>query len=372
MAQHWDVSHELRGEHGKWSKSGVLGRLAREAAGKAEKGELQEGHRVKYKTGSLGVVHHVDEKGTVHVVWDKGRGKPVATPAKHLTRENGGAPAPVPPISGPEDVVRKIAAEERARKEQERIRDETMRKLSGKPLPVHQPKSLVLIVPRDQSAESKQRMRQQVYKATTRQAQITPSLVDETEITVTPRPHGARKTSSTLASHTGIANTLHVKPEVLIGRNAQQVLEANQKSGWWVPGDKEHDLSMNVMTHEFGHGIHGELNRLGIIRANRGNATISDKPEMEFWRGLAKAMGVKTPKTEQAYASDPTMNVVHWHSINKTGIQQAVSRYSGSSLNEMVAEMWTEYQLSSNPRPAAKFFGDYITPKLRLHEQLVA
>lgn len=354
-----------------------MDRLAHEAAGKAEKGELQEGHRVKYKTGSLGTVHHIDEKGTVHVVWDRGRGKPVATPARHLTRENGGAP-PVPPLSGPEDVVRKIAAEERKRKEQERIRDETMRKLSGKPLPVHQPKSLVLKVPRDQSAESKQRMRQQVYKATTLQAQVTPDLVDRTEITVTPRPHGASKGSSTLASHTGTGNTLHVKPEVLTGRNAQIVLDNGKRSKWWVPTDDKHDLSMNVMTHEFGHGVHGELNRLGIIRANKINATISDKEEMDFWRGFAGAINkgepfsVQLPRIDKPRASDPTMNVVHWVSENKAGIAKAVSRYGSSSLNEMMAEMWTEYQLSSKPRPAAKYFGDYVAPKLRMHEQLIA
>ena len=90
MAIH-DVSHELRGKHGEWTKGGaVLRRMATEAtSGKAEKGELKEGHRVKYKTGSLGTVHHIDEKGTPHIVWDRGRGKPVATPPQHLTRIEG-------------------------------------------------------------------------------------------------------------------------------------------------------------------------------------------------------------------------------------------------------------------------------------------
>lgn len=94
MAVH-DVSHELRGEHGKWSKSGIIGKLASEAKAAAGASHAESGHkagdRVKYKTGSMGTVHHIDDKGKVHVVWDKGRGKPVATPAAHLTHAEGGA-----------------------------------------------------------------------------------------------------------------------------------------------------------------------------------------------------------------------------------------------------------------------------------------
>lgn len=86
MAVH-DVSHELRGRHGEWTKGGAaLHRLAGEAKASGEKaGGHKEGDRVKYKTGAIGTVHHVDEKGVPHVVWDKGRGKPVRTPAHHLT-----------------------------------------------------------------------------------------------------------------------------------------------------------------------------------------------------------------------------------------------------------------------------------------------
>lgn len=90
-----DVTRELRDPSGKWSKSGhALQRMAKEAEGAAaskESGKLAAGHRVKYKTGATGVVHHVDEKGTPHVVWDRGRGKPVRTPAHHLTRTEGEA-----------------------------------------------------------------------------------------------------------------------------------------------------------------------------------------------------------------------------------------------------------------------------------------
>ena len=103
-----DVSRELRGKHGEWSRTGAaLKRMTNEAAGKAEKGELHEGHRVQYHTGAVGTVHHVDEKGTVHVVWDRGRGKPVATPAKHLTRVSSGVR---PPASTKEKAAREMSS----------------------------------------------------------------------------------------------------------------------------------------------------------------------------------------------------------------------------------------------------------------------
>lgn len=105
MAVH-DVSHELRGEHGKWTRGGAaLHRLAKEATAGASRAEAghKAGDRVKYKTGSMGTVHHIDDKGKVHVVWDKGRGKPVATPAHHLT----GATSPVAAEKAARDQVAK-------------------------------------------------------------------------------------------------------------------------------------------------------------------------------------------------------------------------------------------------------------------------
>ena len=235
---------------------------------------------------------------------------------------------------------------------------------------VHHPKSLEVKV--QASAEDKKRMRQQVLKATTKQAEVTPDLVSRTAITVTKAPHGRRGTL-TLASHTGQGNTLHVKPEVLIGNNADNVLKYQVDNGWWVPTDNSHDLSMNVNTHEFGHGTHGELNRLGILKANRANGTIHDEEEIQFWRELAETMGARPPKPGFKDSSGrPGFNIAHWHSENKSVIEQKVSRYSGSNMNEMIAELWTEYRLSSHPRPPAKYFGDYVTRYLKLHEQLIA
>jgi len=124
---HWDVSSELRGEHGKWSKSGIIHKLAEEAkseGAKKEAGKIEAGHRVSYKnSSSVGTVHHIDEKGVPHVVWDRGRGKPVRTPAHHLSHvgEQKSAPTGHMPERGAHETP-----------SQERHLDETLRKLSGR------------------------------------------------------------------------------------------------------------------------------------------------------------------------------------------------------------------------------------------------
>jgi hypothetical protein len=270
--------------------------------------------------------------------------------------------------------VHTIARPQTEQEKQARAEEEAFRR-SATTGGVHHPKSLVVKV--QVPAEDKKRMRQQVLKATTKQAEITPDLVDRTDITITRTPHGASGKSSTLASHTGIGNTLHIKPEVLISDNAQAVLEHN-RGGWWVPTDHEHDLSMNVLTHEFGHGVHGELNRLGVIKANRNNATIYDEEERNFWNGFADSLNegmpyeVRKPKTGFKDASGrPGINVIHWHSQNRAAIEKVIGRYAGHNMNEMIAELWTEYRLSGNPRPPAKFFGDYVKEHLDLHNYLL-
>ena len=367
MAVH-DVSHELRGKHGEWTKGGaLLHRMATEAstAGKAQRGELKEGHRVKYKTGSLGTVHHIDEKGTPHVVWDKGRGKPIATPPQHLTR-----------IEGEE---KKAATEEKAVRELAR---EPEVKTPPQLTQVAHPKSLRIIEGASRGKEEDKRMRQAILRASTIQAQHTPGLVDKTEVTVTKAPHGEWGTN-VLASHTGRANTLHVKPEVLVGSNKEAVRKANV-GGWWVPTDAHHDLSDNVLIHEYGHGVHGMLESKGLVKSDKNNQWTDIPAEHELWRGFADAINKEEPHSvsQPQVKSVPLtmskakgrgyetrmvdrMDIGTWIYENKGAIKRHVSRYGGENQNEMMAELWTEYKLSSKPRAPAKHFGDWVTRQLQ-------
>jgi hypothetical protein len=449
----------------------VLGRLAREAgtAGKAEKGELKEGHRVKYHTGSVGTVHHVDDKGTPHVVWDRGRGKPVATPAKHLTRINGEErkvateekpeivfdrrfavesigkitadyggdtygwqkdvkAGRVKRISVPVSKLRALQGTFPGTVESYGVRlgkgenvgipvvakvgdhyllldgnnkaaahvargatsldvhlvtphslEERFREVAAPPPPrgIAHPKSLKIAGSANRGEDDNKRMRQAVLRASTIQSQHTPALVGKTDITITKTPHGKRDTS-TLASHTGSLNTLHVKPEVLVGSNAEAVRKANV-GGWWVKTDAHHQLSDNVLIHEYGHGVHGMLTEKGIMRSTKLQPKTDLPAEQRFWQGFADALGVERPAVMEVpvtrpgpggkgYAThiEPQMNVGQWlfRSQTNNAIARHVSKYAATNQNEMLAELWTEYKLSSSPRAPAKYFGDWVTQQL--------
>jgi hypothetical protein len=453
-----DVSRELRGYHGRWSTSGVVKRLATEAAKGKQTDEaraaasLEEVHKRVQEVVNLpegkgkGVngfmVRNMGSKGlrvtmpgsTAH--YKDPREAAVAAFRKEHHQE-GHSPIPLPGTvtapGSPRPEPSPPSAPRPARMTSREISDSLYRDVVGRPnrvtnvnsIPVfyrpegtfditikgktmryhsitdatlaifnedhHQfgtlipgsreeralrelaapkagevahPKSLEVKV--QATAEDKKRMRQQVIKATTHQAQVTPDLVAKTDVTVTKAPHGKRKTP-TLASHSGQMNTLHVKPEVLTGNNAQAVLDYQKKSEWWVPTDQHHDLSMNVLTHEFGHGIHGEINKRGIMMANRHNPNAFGKPEQEFWQGFAKVAGLTEPMIQEDQYGRRHINVPNWlgSAQNYDAIASAVSRYGARNMNEMVAEMWTEYRLSSAPRPAAKYFGDYVTRRLK-------
>jgi hypothetical protein len=240
--------------------------------------------------------------------------------------------------------------------------DNEFRKLAKPPAAgeVAHPKSLEVKIRAE--AEDKKRMRQQILKATTLQAQATPALVAKTDVTITRSPHGSK--DRRLASHSGVGNTLHVKPDVLIGNNAQNVLDHQRDVGWWVPTDKQHDLSMNVMIHEFGHGVHGDLSKRGILMANRNNPLVFGKPEQDFWRQFANTIGVPEPRISEDAYGRKVMDIPQWHRNNNRAIKKAVSQYGGHNINEMIAELWTEYRLSSSPRPAAKTFGNYVMGRM--------
>jgi len=59
------------------------------------------------------------------------------------------------------------------------------------------------------------------------------------------------------------------------------------------------------------------------------------------------------------------MDIGSWFARNKRIIKTKVSEYGSSNLNEMMAELWTEYRLNSTPRAPAKYFGDYVLSHLR-------
>lgn len=67
----------------------------------------------------------------------------------------------------------------------------------------------------------------------------------------------------------------------------------------------------------------------------------------------------------------PEQETQMWHVLaEKTGItempalESALSRYGRSNQFEAVAEAWSDYVYSSDPRPVAKTIGDYLVSVL--------
>lgn len=366
-----DVSRELRGVHGRWSRSAeALKRMSDEAR---KPPDLQEIHnQVKgVSNGPVGSGKQIN-RFSVHNMGDKGIRVRMPGQTQHYKDP---VEASVAVFEGKHhegksnlgEFLRAVTAGEPEVKREPTLEERFKGQVGQAPEVIH-PGSLDIAQSASKGTDRNKTMRQQVLKASTHQGQVTPNLVKKTQVTITNAPHGKRG-GTTLASHTGTGNTLHVKPEVLIGSNAQSVLDHSAKQGWWVPTDKQHDLSMNVMTHEYGHGVHGEMRKRGIIMTTKANGYASYKPEQDFWRGLAKKLGTRDPEmVSQPFGSsygrpgdNNYMDIGNWFSRNKAAIKKGVSTYGAENINEMMAELWTEYRLSSNPRPAAKYVGDYIT-----------
>jgi hypothetical protein len=169
MARHpHDVSHELRNPHtGEWIRGGaVIDRMAREVAGGHERAHAKisaiqpgqgknigghwvdrpatEGHRyrVKLKTTNKGKrdVKTYDSPEDAARAVHAGSHTPAGS--ERAAREAVGGkprPEPVPPPSGPEGAVKRIAAEEEAKRKQETTTTATLRKLQGSPSPAPEP-----------------------------------------------------------------------------------------------------------------------------------------------------------------------------------------------------------------------------------------
>ena len=376
MALH-DVAAELRDPHGKWTKGGAaLKRMAGEArtslAGDTTEEKIASIPQGKTVRINGVAVHHISDT-KVRVGFPKPGGgweyqyygsRADAAKAVDSGRHLGAAGPPAPHgAPATERAVREVA------------------RPSSRPPPLTQiahPKSLSIAASASRGLEDNKKMRREVLRASTIQARDTPELVSKTDVTITKAPHGKRG-GTTLASHTGQGNTLHVKPEVLIGSNMESVRKANV-GGWWVKTDAHHNLSDNVLIHEFGHGVHGLLMSKGIVQSGKTQPKTDLPAEHELWQGLADALGVARPEVAsipvtkagpggKGYETriEDRMNVGQWlfRSTTQNAVAKQVGRYANENQNELMAELWTEYKLSSKPRAPAQHFGDWVTSQLR-------
>jgi hypothetical protein len=146
----------------------------------------------------------------------------------------------------------------------------------------------------------------------------------------------------------------------------ERVLANAKEAGWWVPTDDKWSLADNIIAHEVGHGVNDS------VFDRSGSQGIPN--DSKFWIDFSDKLGVVAPKAKGLDFSDRTKpsgvksysspDIERWMVANKSQITDLVSTYGSSDPHEMFAELWSEYTLSSNPRPPAKLYGDYVTQLL--------
>lgn len=160
-----------------------------------------------------------------------------------------------------------------------------------------------------------------------------------------------------LGSYAYSGGQLTIHPNVLTAANRHEVLQQTQVQRWWVPFDPHYELHDVVTGHEVGHGV---STLFGTQRV----------PQDEvFWREFARSLGMldvppifdtRTDSGRHYIQAD----VDRWIKRNAVRIRNRISKYGASSSDEMLAELWSEYTMTTRPRPPAKLYGDYVMKKL--------
>lgn len=250
------------------------------------------------------------------------------------------------------------------------------------------------------SPENDKTIRLGVKRATDHQRQFVPDIINNTTVEVQTKPSGRSHTFANYASqqrnfptlsnealaeasrtqsapkvpNVGIKGHMNVKPDIFIASNTEATLKRLAGS-WWVPTNTDkYTLSDTVIAHEIGHGVHGQLGANGI-QGFGWNPVINNDESIQFWQDLADAIDVPRPVVQKheydqfgqarGVIGTEYVNLDNWFRKNSRAIQQKVSTYGGKkNVRELTAELWAEYTMSDHPRPAAKFYGDFVMSRI--------
>ena len=131
------------------------------------------------------------------------------------------------------------------------------------------------------------------------------------------------------------------------------VLKTCVKSGWWVPIDDTH-LSSHTVAHEAGHAVvHKAFGRAGMPM------------KLQFWEDFSAVLGVRPPLSQFNAVSPLKMKQWLRDQAVRDSVKKNVSEYALTDHHELQAELWCEFTQSSNPRPAAKMYGEYVLQHLK-------
>lgn len=400
MAIH-DVSHEARGFHGRWVRIGERP-IVSEARGPFTMSHQEVAQKVaelpKGKRMSLNgvVIDNIPSKGLRVRVGGESHfyDTPLAVAQVVLNKHHG------------------------VHSEKVQVRERAIRKIAqpepppAPPTGPHGVPAIPIVVDfartryPGRSAENDKTIRLGVKRGTDIQRQYVPDIINNTTVAVQTKPGGRAHTFANYASSgrvptltneaimaargtgeppkvmTGIKGHMNVKPDIFVASNSQATLKRLAGS-WWVPTNTDkYSLSDTVIAHEIGHGVHGQLNNNGI-QGFGWNPVVTNDESQQFWQDLADAIDVPRPtlKSQGNYpvvpgmsegarrvaeaSQQPAMDLEAWFRKNTMAIRQRVSEYGGKkNVRELTAELWAEYTMSDHPRPAAKFYGDFVMSKI--------
>jgi hypothetical protein len=235
-----------------------------------------------------------------------------------------------------------------------------------------------------------------VQSAAAIQSRYLPGLVRQTSLQIRRYRRGSfdalgDQQESFSHGRTGInqRSRIRVWMNVMTSPESAQSLDYALNTNWWPPTiDRKYTLSDVVLVHEFGHGVHKRMTDEGFMTTGTWLDTTASAKELPFWDRLSDILHTDRPVRQYVPGPDvyddqgqfqfrgddvPVAELSEWFRHMTRGkdaferkptVRNAVSVYAESNLHEFFAELWCEYTLSSNPRPAAKFYGDYVMSTL--------
>jgi hypothetical protein len=206
------------------------------------------------------------------------------------------------------------------------------------------------------SDATKRAATEEIDRALNRHRKLIPGIVEHQAVTFTnliPDSQG----DPGVQGETMPDGTIFIRPDTtdVIGDGFARRLEKEQEAdGYWVPTASRHSLAEVVMAHEMGHVV-------GEYLTKRNPDLLRD---IDYWRPIALAVGIQPPPVSVPPGKITIENLADWADRNSYALTNAISVYGISSPYEMQGELWAEFTLNRNPRPAAKAFGEYVLSHL--------
>lgn len=213
---------------------------------------------------------------------------------------------------------------------------------------------------RHQDEGMKRKATAEVLHALAIQAKIVPHIIKNEKITYKTRVEMQGDDSDPDVTVEGATSMNSIDfsttiSDAMTDGQASKEARESRDNGWWAPADPQYTMVDTVVAHETGHVI-----------AN--NLSFADRWDYHLWVGVADALGMDLPPHGVWDSDEPRLQNVAdmgaWMENNQYEIARTVSNYGASDPFELGAELWSEYTMSSHPRPAALLYGQRVLAML--------